>query len=58
MSDVPEPLVATLAWLALTHCRCDWAWRSYGKLYGISMGKGWVRTTTSPQCKHHRTETT
>jgi hypothetical protein len=35
-------------------CTCDYAWRScLGRLYGISMGAGWVRLTTTPGCPHH-----
>jgi hypothetical protein len=36
-------------------CRCDHGYRGLGMLYGTSMGKGWVRTTTHPDCPHHGT---
>lgn len=34
-------------------CTCDYAFKSLGRLYGVSMGKGWVRLTTEPDCPHH-----
>jgi hypothetical protein len=34
-------------------CTCEYAWKAYGRLYGISMGDGWVRMTTEPGCPHH-----
>jgi len=35
-------------------CMCEYAWRAcVGRLYGISMGPGWVRLTTDPACPHH-----
>lgn len=34
-------------------CRCDFDYRSLGKLHGINMGKGWVRITTHPKCPVH-----
>lgn len=36
-------------------CTCEHAWKSLGRLYGVSMGKGWVRLTTDPDCPHHGT---
>lgn len=35
-------------------CLCDYRYGSYGRLYGISMGEGWIRTNTHPDCPHHR----
>lgn len=37
----------------LKDCICPWGIRSLGKLYGISMGRGWVRLDTTPGCPHH-----
>lgn len=37
-------------------CRCEHGWQSLGQLYGVAMGKGWVRTTTHPHCPHHGTK--
>lgn len=34
-------------------CLCDHAYSNLGKLNGMNMGKGWVRTTTHPACYHH-----
>ena len=34
-------------------CTCPHGWRSYGRLYGVSMGKGWVRLSTTPNCPEH-----
>jgi hypothetical protein len=34
-------------------CPCEYAWKSLGRLYGVSFGKGWVRLTTEPDCPHH-----
>jgi hypothetical protein len=36
-----------------TPCKCDHAYQGLGRLHGIDMGKGWVRTTTHPECPHH-----
>jgi len=36
-------------------CPCEYEWKSLGVLYGISMGKGWVRISTDPTCLHHGT---
>lgn len=36
-------------------CTCDYAFKGLGRLYGVSMGKGWVRLTTEPDCPHHGT---
>ncbi len=37
-------------------CKCQYAWRSMGRLHGIGMGKGWVRITTHPNCPEHGIE--
>jgi hypothetical protein len=34
-------------------CICKHAWKGGGTLYGIQMGKEWVRTTTEKDCPHH-----
>jgi hypothetical protein len=34
-------------------CTCEYAYKGLGRLYGVSMGKGWVRLTTEPDCPHH-----
>jgi hypothetical protein len=34
-------------------CTCEYAYKSLGLLYGVSMGAGWVRLTTEPGCPHH-----
>lgn len=35
-------------------CGCPYEWKPFGRLYGVSMGNGWVRTGTSPDCIEHR----
>lgn len=37
-------------------CRCRSAYKSIGRLDGITMGKGWVRMDTHPDCPHHGTK--
>lgn len=58
----PESLARHLEWLYGkggvyrgdgTPCRCEHAYRPLGRLYGVNMGMGWVRTTTHPYCVHH-----
>jgi rubredoxin len=34
-------------------CTCPVAFRSLGKLYGISLGKGWVRLSDDRRCPRH-----
>ena len=34
-------------------CTCPWAIRNLGTLYGVSMGKGWVRLSTEKSCALH-----
>lgn len=34
-------------------CRCEHAYKGLGRIDGLDMGKGWVRTTTHPYCWHH-----
>lgn len=34
-------------------CGCSYRWDSFGKLDGISIGEGWIRTDTNPDCKEH-----
>jgi len=49
----PESKQSCLAYLGLSDCPCAYEWRSLGRLYGISMGNGWVRMTTEASCRHH-----
>jgi hypothetical protein len=42
-----------LQWLGTEDCNCPSDWRTLGELYGISLGKGWVRISTNPECPHH-----
>lgn len=49
----PEALARHLRWLKIEDCPCPMAWKSLGVLYGVSMGHGWVRMGTDPQCRHH-----
>ena len=51
------------AWLTFIDgdalCPCEHEWKPCtGRLYGISMGPGWVRITTDPGCLHHGPERT
>jgi len=46
-------LAAHLAWLHLEGCTCPYRWQGLGRLYGISLGKGWVRLDTDPVCPCH-----
>lgn len=48
----PDDLEKWLAFLG-AHCRCEYAWKGLGTLYGVSMGKGWVRMTDAPNCPEH-----
>lgn len=50
------PLQKWLDWLGTPDCTCPSEWRGLGLLYGISMGKGWVRMDTAPDCRHHGRE--
>ena len=35
-------------------CTCPWVWRKdMGRLYGISMGGGWLRQSDAPDCPEH-----
>lgn len=51
--DSKEGLARWLAFLGTSDCPCPSAWKSLGILYGVSMGKGWVRMETDPACRHH-----
>lgn len=56
--STPESLKRNMEWLYPNPerpCRCESAGVSLGRLHGIGMGKGWVRTTTHPNCYHHGT---
>jgi hypothetical protein len=37
-------------------CTCPHEWKSLGTLYGLSMGKGWVRMLTAEDCPAHKDE--
>lgn len=52
----PEALLHWLRSLNLEDCTCPYAYKSLGRLYGISMGKGWVRLSDSKDCLHHSKE--
>ncbi len=49
----PDSLVRSLAWLKTEDCPCPYKWKGLGILYGVSMGKGWVRMGDDPGCRHH-----
>jgi len=35
-------------------CTCPWAWRKdLGRLYGISLGSGWIRVSDAADCPEH-----
>jgi hypothetical protein len=46
-------LASWLAFLGGQDCTCPYEWKGLGNLYGVSMGKGWVRMTTAPDCPEH-----
>lgn len=48
-----ETLDSWLRFLRIEDCPCSYEWQALGRLYGISMGSGWVRITTDPTCRHH-----
>jgi len=52
MSD-DASLRRDLEWLHTPDCSCPYEWKGLGILYGVSMGKGWVRMSTDPNCRHH-----
>jgi hypothetical protein len=31
-------------------CGCSWRWGSYGRLYNVDMGKGWLLVQRSVDC--------
>jgi hypothetical protein len=43
----------SVEWYKLQGCTCTYTWKSYGRLYGISMGKGWVRMNDDDACPLH-----
>ena len=53
-------LAEWLAWLnretGAKPCTCRYEWRGLGTLYGVNMGKGWVRMDTEPGCPDHGEE--
>jgi len=48
-----DDLEKWLAYLGIDYCICPWAWKGLGEVYGHSMGKGWVRVDTDPNCPEH-----
>lgn len=52
----PDSLRRWLKWVDILDCPCAFDWQSIGILHGVSMGKGWVRVTTEPDCPHHGTK--
>lgn len=53
MSELPVLVHEWRERLGLTGCTCPVEYKSLGRLYGISMGKGWVRLRDDPDCPHH-----
>jgi len=51
-------LTSWLAFLGITDCTCTWQFKGIGVLYGVSLGRGWVRMTTEPGCYVHGTAIT
>ncbi len=49
----PESLARWMRFLATEDCPCPYQWKGIGVLYGVSMGKGWIRMDTVPECRHH-----
>ncbi len=49
----PESLTRWMWFLRTEDCPCPYQWKGIGVLYGVSMGKGWVRMDTDPACRHH-----
>lgn len=35
---------------------CGYRWGGFGRLDGIDMGDGWIRTSTDPACPEHGIE--
>lgn len=48
-----QSLASWLNWLEIGSCTCPFAWQQLGRLYGISMGPGWVRLKDTPGCPVH-----
>lgn len=51
--QAPESLRRWNEFLGTPDCPCPSEHRGLGRLYGVSMGKGWVRMDTDPECPHH-----
>lgn len=48
-----DSLARHMAWLKIEDCPCPFGWTSMGTLYGVHMGKGWGRLSTTRGCRHH-----
>lgn len=48
-----QSLALWLNWLGIGSCTCPYAFQQLGRLYGVSMGPGWVRLETTPGCGEH-----
>jgi len=46
-------LTSWLTFLGIADCTCTWQFKGTGRLYGVDLGKGWVRMTTGPDCPVH-----
>ena len=50
------PLEDHLAWLrsiGAKECTCRYEYKGLGRLYGTSLGKGWLRMDTRKDCPEH-----
>lgn len=55
--NADDSLTRNLTWLYgdPKRCKCEHSMESLGIVDRINMGKGWVRTTTHPDCPEHGT---
>lgn len=52
---IAGPLDEHLKWLYPDEpCICPHEIQRLGRLYGINMGEGWVRLSTTKGCPHHK----
>ncbi len=51
-----DSLEKHLAWLETPDCTCEHAVQGLGRLYGVSMGEGWVRLNEAEDCPYHNAE--